>query len=129
MLPSANPIPTQLVLGRSASTKVNSASAAIYGASRKKLTPTSFWARRSAASDDSRPPVKRQITIALAASSPNPARIRSAPRCPRSTGNLGLSRIEDTLPYARLVRGSLDGQMEKLDTIFTDLVQPADIAA
>jgi hypothetical protein len=42
---------------------------------------------------------------------------------------LGLSRIEDTLPYARLVRGSLDGQMEKLDTIFTDLVQPADIAA
>jgi hypothetical protein len=42
---------------------------------------------------------------------------------------LGLSRIEDTLPYARLLRGSLDGQMEKLDTIFTDLVQPADIAA
>jgi integrase len=42
---------------------------------------------------------------------------------------LGLSRIEDTLPYARLVRGSLDGQMEKLDPIFTDLVQPADIAA
>jgi integrase len=41
---------------------------------------------------------------------------------------IGLSRIEDTLPYARLVRGSLDGQMEKLDTIFTDLVQPADIA-
>jgi hypothetical protein len=29
----------------------------------------------------------------------------------------------------RLVRGSLDGRMEKLDTIFTDLVQPADIAA
>jgi hypothetical protein len=42
---------------------------------------------------------------------------------------LGLSRIEDTLAYARLVRGSLDGRMEKLDTIFTDLVQPADIAA
>ena len=42
---------------------------------------------------------------------------------------LGLSRIEDTLPYARLVRGSLGGRMEKLDTIFTGLVQPADIAA
>jgi hypothetical protein len=42
---------------------------------------------------------------------------------------LGLSRIEDTLPYAKLVRGSLDGQMEKLDTIFSDLVQPAEIAA
>jgi integrase len=42
---------------------------------------------------------------------------------------LGLSRIEDTLAYARLVRGSLDGRMEKLDTIFTDRVQPADIAA
>jgi len=42
---------------------------------------------------------------------------------------LGLSRIEDTLPYARHVRGSLDGRMEKLDTMFMDLVQPADIAA
>jgi hypothetical protein len=41
---------------------------------------------------------------------------------------LGLSRIEDALPSARLVRGGLDGQMEKLDTIFTE-VQPADIAA
>jgi hypothetical protein len=43
--------------------------------------------------------------------------------------SFGLRRIEHTLPCARLVRGSLDGQMEKLDTIFTDLVQPADIAA
>jgi integrase len=42
---------------------------------------------------------------------------------------LGLSRIEDTLPYAGLVRGSLEGRMAKLDTIFTDLVQPVDIAA
>ena len=42
---------------------------------------------------------------------------------------LGLSRTEDTLSYARLVRGSLDGQMDKLDRIFTDLVQPGDIAA
>jgi integrase len=42
---------------------------------------------------------------------------------------LGLSRIEDTLPYARLVRGSFDGTMEKLDTIFTDLVEPDEIAA
>jgi hypothetical protein len=42
---------------------------------------------------------------------------------------LGLTSIEATLPYARLVRGSLDGRMEKLDTIFTALVQPADIAA
>jgi site-specific recombinase XerD len=42
---------------------------------------------------------------------------------------LGLSSIEETLPYARLVRGSLDGRMEKLDTIFTDLVEPAEIAA
>ena len=36
---------------------------------------------------------------------------------------LGLSRIEDTLPYARLVRGSLEGRMEQLDVIFTDLVE------
>jgi hypothetical protein len=42
---------------------------------------------------------------------------------------LGLSRIEDRLPYARLVRGSLDAQMAKLDTIFTDFVQPVEIAA
>jgi integrase len=42
---------------------------------------------------------------------------------------LGLSRIEDTLPYARLVRGSLDGTMDKLDTIFTDFVEPGEIAA
>jgi integrase len=42
---------------------------------------------------------------------------------------LGLSRIEDTLPYARLVRGSLDGQMERLDTIFTDFVEPTEISA
>ena len=42
---------------------------------------------------------------------------------------LGLSRIEDALPYARLVRGSLDGRMEKLDAIFTDLVEPVEIAA
>jgi site-specific recombinase XerD len=42
---------------------------------------------------------------------------------------LGLSRIEDTLPYARLVRGSLDGNIEKLDTIFTDFVEPGEIAA
>ncbi len=42
---------------------------------------------------------------------------------------LGLSSIEATLPYARLLRGSLDGRMAKLDTLFTDLVRPADIAA
>jgi hypothetical protein len=42
---------------------------------------------------------------------------------------LGLASIEETLPYARLVRGSLDGRMDKLDTIFTDLVEPAEIAA
>jgi integrase len=41
---------------------------------------------------------------------------------------LGLSRIEDVLPYARLVGGSLDGRMEKLDTIFTDFVEPVEIA-
>lgn len=42
---------------------------------------------------------------------------------------LGLSRIQGVLPYARLVRGSLDGQMEKLDTIFTELVEPVQVAA
>jgi hypothetical protein len=41
----------------------------------------------------------------------------------------GLTSIEATLPYARLVRGSLDGQMAKLDTIVTDFVQPVEIAA
>ena len=42
---------------------------------------------------------------------------------------LGLAQIADTLPYARLVGGSLDGTMEKLDTIFTDFVEPVEIAA
>ena len=42
---------------------------------------------------------------------------------------LGLSRIEDTLIYARLVRGSLEGEMEKRDTLFTELVQPLKVAA
>ena len=38
-------------------------------------------------------------------------------------------RIESTLPYARLVRGNLDGSMKKLDALFTDLVDPVQIAA
>jgi hypothetical protein len=42
---------------------------------------------------------------------------------------LGLTSIEATLSYARLVRGSLEGSMEKLDTIFPDFVQPVEIAA
>jgi hypothetical protein len=42
---------------------------------------------------------------------------------------LGLARIEDALPYARLVGGSLTGRMERLDTIFSDLMQPGNIAA
>jgi integrase len=42
---------------------------------------------------------------------------------------LGLRSIEATLPYARLVRGSLDGRMEKLDTLFTGIVTPAEVAA
>ncbi|MFZ1927363.1 MAG: tyrosine-type recombinase/integrase [Solirubrobacteraceae bacterium] len=42
---------------------------------------------------------------------------------------LGLSTIHEVLPYARLVKGSLDGRVEELDTIFTDLVLPAEIAA
>ena len=42
---------------------------------------------------------------------------------------LGLSRIEDTLPYAKVVRGSLDGNMDRLDTTFTDFVTPDEIAA
>jgi site-specific recombinase XerD len=35
---------------------------------------------------------------------------------------LGLARIEETLPYARLVRGSLAGQMDRLDDVFTGLI-------
>jgi site-specific recombinase XerD len=42
---------------------------------------------------------------------------------------LGLSRIEDTLPYAQLVPGSLTGEMDRLDTIFTSFVEPDEIAA
>jgi integrase len=42
---------------------------------------------------------------------------------------LGLSRIEDVLPYARLVRGSLEGEMAKRDALFTELVQPVSVAA
>lgn len=41
---------------------------------------------------------------------------------------LGLARIEDTLPYARLVSGSLEGRMAKLDELFTDLVVVRDQA-
>jgi site-specific recombinase XerD len=41
---------------------------------------------------------------------------------------LGLARIEDTLPYARLVGGSLEGRMAKLDELFTDLVVVRDEA-
>lgn len=40
---------------------------------------------------------------------------------------LGLARIEDTLPYARLVRGSLDGRMTELDEHFSELVGPVTI--
>ncbi len=39
---------------------------------------------------------------------------------------LGYSRIEEVLPHARLVPGSLDGQIGKLDRIFTDLVEPVE---
>jgi hypothetical protein len=42
---------------------------------------------------------------------------------------LGLARIEDTLIYARLVRGSLEGEMEKRDMLFTELVQPVAVVA
>jgi hypothetical protein len=42
---------------------------------------------------------------------------------------LGLSTIEATLPYARLVRGSLEGDMAKRDELFTELVQPVEMAA
>jgi len=42
---------------------------------------------------------------------------------------LGLSRIEDALPYARLVRGSLDGTMAELDATFTQPVRPVEGAA
>jgi len=42
---------------------------------------------------------------------------------------LGLSTIYEVLPYARLVKGSLDGQVEELDTLFTDRVLTAEIAA
>jgi hypothetical protein len=37
---------------------------------------------------------------------------------------LGLSRIEDALPYARQVRGSLEDRMAELDTLFTGFVEP-----
>jgi hypothetical protein len=42
---------------------------------------------------------------------------------------LGLSRIEDTLPYARLVLGSLDREIEKHSEVFQELVQPVEVAA
>jgi site-specific recombinase XerD len=45
---------------------------------------------------------------------------------------LGLARIEDTLPYARLVGGSLEGRMVELDEHFCELIGPAtttDLAA
>ena len=37
---------------------------------------------------------------------------------------LGLARIEETLPYARFIRGSLSGKMDQLDEHFAELVQP-----
>jgi hypothetical protein len=42
---------------------------------------------------------------------------------------LGLARIEDTLPYARLVRGSLVGEMDRAETSFTEFVEPGEMAA
>jgi hypothetical protein len=40
---------------------------------------------------------------------------------------LGLATIEDTLPYARLVGGSLEGRMVELDEHFCELVGPVTI--
>src|SRR5205814_2314837 len=42
---------------------------------------------------------------------------------------LGLSSVEATLPYARLVRGNLSGSMAELDATFSDLVRPVAVAA
>jgi site-specific recombinase XerD len=41
---------------------------------------------------------------------------------------LGLARIEDVLPYLRLVKGSLEGRMAELDEHFDELVAAAVIA-
>ena len=37
---------------------------------------------------------------------------------------LGLARIEDVLPYLRLIKGSLDGRMAERDEHFSELVGP-----
>ena len=65
-VPNVSPIPIQLVSGCCSTTRVLTASTAMYGASRKKLTATSCWARRSAWTDSVLEPVKRHTTITLA---------------------------------------------------------------
>ena len=55
---TASPIPRQLVSGWSRAIRVVTASQAMYGASRKKVTATAFCARASAVSDRVREPVR-----------------------------------------------------------------------
>jgi hypothetical protein len=64
--PTAKPIPTQLTSGRSPPSSARIDSIPTYGASTKNWTATSFWARVSAASENIRVPVKRQMMMVLA---------------------------------------------------------------
>jgi hypothetical protein len=65
-LTSVRLIPSQLVSGSLDVASARMASTAIYGASRKKLIATPFWARLSAVSERARRPQNRQMMMTLA---------------------------------------------------------------
>jgi len=77
-LVAVNAIPTTLVSGWCRMTRSRTDSTVTYGASRKKLIPTAFWARASEVSEWVREPVNRQITITLA--KPSTPEERAHPR-------------------------------------------------
>src|SRR6516162_1015466 len=87
-------MPSHEVSAAAPSIKVSIASAATYGASRKKLTPTHFCARRSARSEIVRVPVKRQMTMTLA----RPSIALSRPKATKAIDPAKIPAITPTVP-------------------------------
>jgi hypothetical protein len=86
-------MPSQLVSAAAPSINVSIASAATYGASRKKLIATHFCARRSASDEIVRVPVKRQMTMTLARPSIPLSR-------PKATSAIDPAKMPATTPTA-----------------------------
>jgi len=86
-LAAATAMPRTLVSGCSRPAMLRTDSTATYGASTKNWSATSFCARRSAASEWMRPPLKRQMMTTLATPSitesrPKPTRAIEPARIP-----------------------------------------------